>query len=66
MAEHPFTEEEAEIWTMLRAVGDRIDELPEQKPIEREEFFRDIRHMQSLIMIRVARREYPDTFIRKT
>jgi len=59
---HPFTDQEAEIWAMLRAVCDRMNELPDLKNSERHDAGRHIRELQALIIIRSARRNYPKAF----
>ena len=61
-ATHPFTDQEAEIFTMLRAIGDGFMQLEGQHPALAMEAGMHVRQLQSSLILRAFRRQYPHTF----
>lgn len=59
---HPFTDQEAQIFTMLRAVGDEMLELDGLSPNQAMEIGIHVRQLQSILMARAFKRQYPLTF----
>lgn len=54
------TEEERQVLDMLAAATNVYFKLPEEHPVERDEWILAVHRLQDLIAVRVARRVDPD------
>lgn len=61
--QHPFDETESLIWSMLKAINDEFVKLETTHPDEMTEWSGAIHQIQSLVILRAFRRNYPGAFV---
>lgn len=58
----PFTKEEQEIMNLLIEANNKFNNLKITHPSEKDEWLHSFHNLQSLLMCRVTRRDYPNDF----
>jgi len=59
---HPFNDQEALVWTQLLAAHNEFLGMEQSHPNETTEWVTAIHQLQSLLVLRAARRNYPQAF----